>query len=164
MAGKTVWARVKAKRRSPRKRKRCRRWTGWCDGTPCWCNKRTRHDQVRLRRPNRCGLSGVRLGQEQDPGEPSDVQVETCSQFRLLVNMRVVQDRTLLELSAASLAAKFAKTFNETNYFFCFYFMKFYLNIAGSSALGQWFLKTIFVNLGTRVFSWKKSGETADDW
>ena len=89
---------------------------------------------------------------------------KTCSQFKLLVNRQVAQDHTLLELSAASFAAKFEKMFNESNYFFCFYFMKFYLNIAGSSALGQWFLKTIFVNLGTRVFSWRKGGETADDW
>ena len=38
---------------------------------------------------------------------------KTCSQFKLLVNRQVAQDHTLLELSAASFAAKFEKMFNE---------------------------------------------------
>ena len=64
------------------------------------------------------------------------------------------QDEYIPPESAASFSSKLAKTFNDANYFLGFYFMENYLIIDGSSTLGKWFLKTIYVNLGVRIRAW----------
>lgn len=61
------------------------------------------------------------------------------------------QDPTLLEISDSSFAIKVGKAFSATNYFHYYYFIKNYLNIEGSSELGKWFLKSIFVNMVVRI-------------
>lgn len=63
----------------------------------------------------------------------------------------IQKDLSLLKISDASFASKVAETFNSTNYFACFYYIKNNLNIDSSSELGKWFLKSIYVNLLTCV-------------
>lgn len=76
---------------------------------------------------------------------------KVCAQFKLFVYTLVKQDATLLELSNKSFGNKVGDLFSATNYFYCFYFIKNYLNVKGSSDLRKQFLKSIFVNLAVRV-------------
>lgn len=57
------------------------------------------------------------------------------AQFKLFVYTLVKQDATLLELSNKFFSNKVGDLFSATNYFYCFYFIKNYLNVKGSSDL-----------------------------
>lgn len=72
-------------------------------------------------------------------------------QFKVFVRTITLQDSSLLEISNNSFASKVSDVFTATNYFYCFYFIKNYLNVKGSSKLGKQFLKLIFVNLAVRI-------------
>lgn len=73
------------------------------------------------------------------------------AQFKSFVKAITTQDPTLLELSDNGFATKVGKAFTATNYFYCFFFIKNYLNVKGSSSLSKQFLKSIFVNIAVRV-------------
>lgn len=92
---------------------------------------------------------------------------KVCAQFKSFVEAMTTQDPTLLELSDNGFATKVGEAFTATNYFHCFFFMKNYLNVEGSSSLGKWFLKSIFVNMAVRVRKWqqiKDAREQVGDW
>lgn len=78
-------------------------------------------------------------------------KLKTYRQFKVFVRTITSQDLSLLEISNNSFASKVSDVFTTTNYFYCFYFIKNYLNVKGSSKLGKQFLKLIFVNLAIRV-------------
>lgn len=78
-------------------------------------------------------------------------KLKVYAQFKLFVITLVKQDTTLLELSNKSFGNKVGDLFSATNYFYCFYFIKNYLNVEGSSKLRKQFLKLIFVNLAVCV-------------
>lgn len=78
-------------------------------------------------------------------------KLKTYGQFKTFVRTMTIQDSLLLEISNNSFASKVGNTFTTTNYFYCFYFIKNYLNVKGSSKLGKQFLKSIFVNIAVRI-------------
>lgn len=78
-------------------------------------------------------------------------KLKVYAQFKSFVKAITTQDPTLLELSDNGFATKVGKAFTATNYFYCFFFIKNYLNVKGSSSLSKWFLKSIFVNIVVRV-------------
>ena len=89
---------------------------------------------------------------------------KVLSGFKSLIGTMVTQDPALLDIPKATFSEKLCASFNEHNYFHCFPYMKNYLGIDNSTETGKWFLKTIYTNVGTRVWSWKVGGETADEW
>jgi hypothetical protein len=52
--------------------------------------------------------------------------------------------------------------FNAQNFFYCFNYMKEYVDFEGSSDRGRWYMKSIFINLGISTFRWIKAGKTKD--
>lgn len=78
-------------------------------------------------------------------------KLKICRQFKVFVRTMTSQDLSLLEISNNSFASKVSDTFTTTNYFYCFYFIKNYLNVKGSSELGKQFIKSIFVNIAVRI-------------
>ena len=89
---------------------------------------------------------------------------KTMQLVKQLVERLIEQDSTLMELSSTSFLGKMQEKFNQTNYFSCFPFMKFYLGFEQTSEYGKWYLKQIFSNLVCRVRDWKKNNSHGDSW
>jgi len=49
--------------------------------------------------------------------------------------------------------------FNAQNFFYCFSYMKEYVDFEGSSDRGRWYMQSIFLNLGLATWRWIKSGK-----
>lgn len=88
---------------------------------------------------------------------------KTCSLLKKFINILVQKDPSLLKISDTLFASKVIETFNSTNFFACFYYIKNNLNIDGSSELGKQFLKSIYINLLIRVRIQKKASSTVDN-
>ena len=54
------------------------------------------------------------------------------------------------------------KSFNAQNFFLCFNYMKDYLDFEGSSDRGQWYMRSVFLNLGAAIFRWIKASKSED--
>lgn len=86
--------------------------------------------------------------------------------FKSLIVTLSQQDNILLEITDQLFANKIGKTFNSPNFFYCFYFIKNYLNVKGSTPLDKQYLKTIYVNLTIRIRQQylKPQNKKADNW
>ncbi|KAF2770099.1 hypothetical protein EJ03DRAFT_350683 [Teratosphaeria nubilosa] len=82
---------------------------------------------------------------------------QTINNMENYVRKIIENDARVLEMSPEEFAGQYLPdAFSPISYFQCFKSMKSHININDSQPLGQWYLKTIWLNVAKSVFKWLK--------
>jgi hypothetical protein len=76
-----------------------------------------------------------------------------------MIDQLIESEAWVRELPDQAFISRIEGMFNAQNFFFCFYYMKNYVDFEGSSDRGRWYMQSVFVNLAFATFRWIKGGK-----
>ena len=76
-----------------------------------------------------------------------------------MIDQLIESEEWVREPSDQVFTSRIKGVFNAQNFFFCFYYMKDYIDFERSSDRGRWYMQSVFVNLALATFRWIKGGK-----
>jgi hypothetical protein len=76
-----------------------------------------------------------------------------------MIGQLIEKEQWLNDVPESAFISRFKEMFNSQNFFYCFYYMKEYVDFESSSERGRWYMQNIFVNLGLTTWGWIKDGK-----